>query len=105
MLYYLEGTLGAREGCPPHPALLPLPDPLGQKLGVGHQLLAGGPGQGEGGGGGAVYISPAPGGAAEPQGQVVKGGGQLPSVRGVGQGRAAGKQCCSICSNIQKPND
>ena len=36
-------------------------------------------------------ISPAPGGAAEPQGQVVQGGGQLPSVRGVGQGRAAGK--------------
>ena len=36
-------------------------------------------------------ISPAPGGAAEPQGQVVQGGGQLPSVRGVGQGRVAGK--------------
>ena len=36
-------------------------------------------------------ISPAPGGAAEPQGQVVQGGGQLPGVRGVGQGRAAGK--------------
>ena len=36
-------------------------------------------------------ISTAPGGAAEPQGQVVKGGGQLPSVRGVGQVRAAGK--------------
>ena len=36
-------------------------------------------------------ISPAPGGAAEPQRHVVKGGGQLPSVRGVGQGRAAGK--------------
>ena len=36
-------------------------------------------------------ISPAPGGAAEPQGQVVQGGGQLPSVRGVGQGRAAVK--------------
>ena len=36
-------------------------------------------------------ISPAPGGAAEPQGQVVQGGGQLPSDRGVGQGRAAGK--------------
>ena len=36
-------------------------------------------------------ISLAPGGAAEPQGQVVQGGGQLPSVRGVGQGRAAGK--------------
>ena len=30
-----------------------------------------------------------PGGAAEPQGQVVQG--QLPSDRGVGQGRAAGK--------------
>ena len=29
--------------------------------------------------------------AAEPQGQDVLGGGQLPSVRGVGQGRAAGK--------------
>ena len=36
-------------------------------------------------------ISPAPGGAAEPQGQVVQDGGQLPSVRGVGQGWAAGK--------------
>ena len=36
-------------------------------------------------------ISPSPGGAAEPQGQVVQGGGQLPSVRGVGQGLAAGK--------------
>ena len=36
-------------------------------------------------------ISTAPGGAAEPQGQVVQGGGQLPSVRGVGQGRAAVK--------------
>ena len=36
-------------------------------------------------------ISLALGGAAEPQGQVVQGGGQLPSVRGVGQGRAAGK--------------
>ena len=36
-------------------------------------------------------ISPAPGGAAEPQGQVVQGGGQLPSVRGVGQGPAARK--------------
>ena len=32
-----------------------------------------------------------PGGAAEPQGQVVQGGGQLPSVKGVGQSRAAGK--------------
>ena len=36
-------------------------------------------------------ISLAPGGAAEPQGHVVQGGGQLPSGRGVGQGRAAGK--------------
>ena len=36
-------------------------------------------------------ISLAPGGAAEPQGQVVQGGGQLPSDRGVGQGREAGK--------------
>ena len=36
-------------------------------------------------------ISLAPGGAAEPQGQVVQGGGQLPNVGGVGQGRAAGK--------------
>ena len=34
-------------------------------------------------------ISSAPGGAAEPQGQVVEGGGQLPSVRGVGLGWAA----------------
>ena len=37
-----------------------------------------------------MYIFPEPGGAAEPQGQV-QGGGQLPSVRGVGQGLAAGK--------------
>ena len=36
-------------------------------------------------------ISPAPGGAFELQGQVVQGGGQLPSIRDVGQGRAAGK--------------
>ena len=36
-------------------------------------------------------ISVTPGGAAEPQGQVVQGGGQLPSDRGVGQGRTAGK--------------
>ena len=36
-------------------------------------------------------ISLAPGGAAEPQGKVVQGGGQLPSVRGVGQGREFGK--------------
>ena len=36
-------------------------------------------------------ISLAPRGAAEPQGQVVQGGGQLPGDRGVGQGRAAGK--------------
>ena len=33
-------------------------------------------------------ISPAPGGTAEHQGQVVQGGGQLP---GVGQGQARGK--------------
>ena len=33
----------------------------------------------------------APRGAAEPQWQVVQGGGQLPGDRGVGQGRAAGK--------------
>ena len=38
-----------------------------------------------------MKISLAPGGAAEPQGQVVRDGGQLPSVRGVGQGWAAGK--------------
>ena len=38
-----------------------------------------------------MEISPKPGGAAEPQGQAVQGGGQLPSVRGVGQGLAAGK--------------
>ena len=31
------------------------------------------------------------GGPAGPQQHVVHGGGQLPSVRGVGQGRAAGK--------------
>ena len=36
-------------------------------------------------------ISVVPGGAAEPQWQVVQGGGKLPSDRGVGQGRAAGK--------------
>ena len=36
-------------------------------------------------------ISPAPGGAAEPQEKVVQGGGQLLGVRGVGQDRAAGK--------------
>ena len=36
-------------------------------------------------------ISLASGDAAEPQGQVVQGGGQLPSVRGVGQGCAADK--------------
>ena len=36
-------------------------------------------------------ISVAPGGAAEPQGQVAQGGGQLPGDRGVGQGRTAGK--------------
>ena len=48
-------------------------------------------------------ISLAPRGAAEPQGQVVQGGGQLPGDRGVGQGRAAGKPgphtaaCCLTC--------
>ena len=36
-------------------------------------------------------ISLAPGGATEPQGQVVQDSGQLPGVRGVGQGQAAGK--------------
>ena len=36
-------------------------------------------------------ISLAPRGAAEVQGHVVQGGGQLPGDRGVGQGRAAGK--------------
>ena len=36
-------------------------------------------------------ISLVPGGAAEPQGQVVQGGGQLPCDKGVGQGRAAGE--------------
>ena len=36
-------------------------------------------------------ISPAPRGAAEPQGQVVQGGTQIPSVRGLEQGRASGK--------------
>ena len=36
-------------------------------------------------------ISSAPGGAAEPQRQVVQGGGQLPGVRGVVQGREADK--------------
>ena len=36
-------------------------------------------------------ISPSPEGAAEAQGQVVQDGGQLPSVRGVGQGWVAGK--------------
>ena len=38
-----------------------------------------------------MAISLAPGGAAEPQGQVVQGGGKLPGDRGVGQGRAAGQ--------------
>ena len=39
-----------------------------------------------------MNISPAPVGAPEPQGQVVQGGGQLPSVWGVGQqGWEAGK--------------
>ena len=36
-------------------------------------------------------ISLAPGGAAEPQGQVVQGRGQLPSDIGAGQGRAVGQ--------------
>jgi hypothetical protein len=40
-----------------------------------------------------MEFSLAPGGAAEPQGHVVKGGCQLPGVRGVGQGGAAGKPC------------
>ena len=40
---------------------------------------------------GIMDISPAPGAVAEPQGQSVQGGGQLPSVRGVGQGWAAAK--------------
>ena len=39
----------------------------------------------------SVQLSAAPGGAAEPQRQVVQGGGQLPSDMGVGQGRAASK--------------
>ena len=38
-----------------------------------------------------MYISVAPRGGAEPQGQVVQGGGQLPGDRGVGQGRAAAR--------------
>ena len=38
-----------------------------------------------------MYISPATGVAAEPQGQVAHGGGQLPRVRGVVQGQAASK--------------
>ena len=38
-----------------------------------------------------IDFSAVPGGADEPQGQVVQGVGQLPSDRGVGQGRAAGK--------------
>ena len=45
-------------------------------------------------------ISPAPGGSYEPQGQVVQGGGQLPSVRGVRQGQEAFKPgqapCCFL---------
>ena len=36
-------------------------------------------------------ISQVSGGAAEPQGQMVQGGGQLPSVRDVGQDRASCK--------------
>ena len=41
--------------------------------------------------------------SAEPQGQVVQGGGQLPGDRGVGQGQAADKPgaltaaCCLTC--------
>ena len=48
-------------------------------------------------------ISLVPRGAAEPQGQVVQGGGQLPGDRGVGQGWATGKPgpltaaCCLTC--------
>ena len=48
-------------------------------------------------------MSTAPKGAAEPQGQVVQGGGHLPGDRDVGQGRAAGKPgpptaaCCLTC--------
>ena len=48
-------------------------------------------------------ISLAPRGAAEPQGQVVQRGGQLPGDRGVGQGQAACKSgpltaaYCLIC--------
>ena len=40
---------------------------------------------------GTLDISQAPEGASEPQGQVFQGDGQLHSVRGVGQGQAAGK--------------
>ena len=40
---------------------------------------------------GTMDISPVPGDVAEPQGQVVQGVCQLPSARGVGQDRAAGK--------------
>ena len=36
-------------------------------------------------------ISLVPRGAAEPQGHIVQGGGQLPGDRGVWQGRAASK--------------
>ena len=36
-------------------------------------------------------FSAAPAGAAEPQGEVVQGGGRLPSDRGVEQGQAASK--------------
>ena len=48
-------------------------------------------------------FSLAPRGAAEPQGEVVQGGGQLPGDGVVGQGREAGKPgplaaaCCLIC--------
>jgi hypothetical protein len=50
-----------------------------------------------------MNISLAPRGAAEPQGEVVQGGGQLPGDGGVGQGRAVGKPgpltaaCCLTC--------
>ena len=47
-------------------------------------------------------ISAAPGGATEPQGQVVQGGGQLPSDKGVGHGQAAGKPGQASNKNIKK---
>ena len=50
-------------------------------------------------------ISHAPAGAAEPHGQVVQGCGQLPGVRGLGQGQAAGKpgQAPGCNCNVNKP--